>query len=226
MGKLIISLAVACFAAAFGLALVNAVTEGPIAEQKRLEVLRAIEMTLPPFDNDPVGEAVELAVTSADETVEDTVTFYIGRRGGQPTGIAFAVEGEGYGGFITVMLGVDLEGVVSGIRILEHLETPGLGANIEQSWFTDRFRGKSLESSQLVGGNLAVIKDGGDIDALTGATISPRGVATGVSWGLRLFERYRGGILGAARGRGGADPAAPTGGERTRHRFEGGGDER
>jgi electron transport complex protein RnfG len=199
MGRLIISLAVACFAAAFGLALVNAVTEAPIAEQRRLEVLRAVEETLPPFDNDPVGEALHMPVIPPGEEVPETVTVYVGERGEEPTGVAFAVKGEGYGGFITVMLGVDLQGVISGIQILEHLETPGLGANIEKSSFTVRFKGKSLENSRLVAGNLAVINDGGDIDALTGATISPRGVAAGVSWGLKIFSEYRGRILEEAR---------------------------
>jgi len=56
--------------------------------------------------------------------------------------------GEGYGGFITVMMGIDLAGNIAGIVILEHLETPGLGANIESAeLFRDQFKGKHRAGS-------------------------------------------------------------------------------
>ena len=93
------------------------------------------------------------------------------------------------------MLGVNPAGEITGIYILKHLETPGLGANIERPEFTEQFKGKSLANSKLVRGNLAVTKDGGDIQALTGATISPRGVVQAVNWGLKVFEKHKGEIL-------------------------------
>jgi electron transport complex protein RnfG len=123
--------------------------------------------------------------------------------------VAFQTFGEGYGGFIYIMMGIDLEGRISGVKILEHEETPGLGAKIEEPSFRGQFKGKSLENSVLVNGNLAVKKDGGDLDALTGATISPRGVAQAASAGLKIFARHRQEILGAeAPGEG---PAGETG---------------
>ena len=128
---------------------------------------------------------------------EKMLTVYLGRQGETITGVAFPVFGEGYGGLIHIMVGINLTGEISGITVLEHLETPGLGAKIEEPSFTDQFKDKSLENSTLVNGNLAVKKDGGDLDALTGATISPQGVAMAASAGLKIFQRHSAQILGS-----------------------------
>lgn len=189
MLKLIGVLTLTCLLSALGLAYVHKLTEEPIAEQKRLAKLRAAEAVLPPFDNDPVKEKKEL------EIKDKKVIFYIGKKEGKVVGIAFLQEGEGYGGFIKVMLGITPEGEISGVEILEHLETPGLGARIEESQFKGQFKGKSPTNSKLVEGKLAVDKDGGDIDALTGATISSRGIVSAVNKGLRIFKEHKEKIL-------------------------------
>jgi electron transport complex protein RnfG len=190
MVKLIGVLTLTCLLSALGLAYVNKLTEEPIAEQKRLAKLRAVNSVLPPFDNDPVKEKKELKIEGKK------ITFYIGKKEGKIVGVAFLQEGEGYGGFIKVMLGITPEGEIGGVEILEHLETPGLGARIEEPQFKEKFKGKSLANSKLAKGKLAVTKDGGDIDALTGATISPRGVVSAVNKGLKIFKEHREKILG------------------------------
>lgn len=194
--RLIFALTITCLVSALALAAIHGLTEEPIQEQKRLATMRAVQEALPPFDNDPVADTCQIILDEDEVGAQKALTVYLGRKGNEITGVAFPVFGEGYGGLIHIMVGINLQGEISGVKVLEHLETPGLGAKIEESSFTDQFKGRSLENSALVNGNLAVKKDGGDLDALTGATISPRGVAIAASSGLKIFQRHGTQILG------------------------------
>ena len=211
MVTLVVVLTLVCLISALALALVNGLTEGRIAEQKRLARLRAVAEALPRdevgYDNDPSED-----ITTTTEWQERDGTLkkiYLGKRNGAIVGAAFTSVGEGYGGFITIMMGVDLGGKVMGIEIIEHLETPGLGANIEKPklGFEDQFRGKSSKGSPE--GNLVVVKVGEadenwEIEALTGATVSPRGVVQAVNVGLEKFLRYGKQIFAGGTPKGGA----------------------
>lgn len=184
--KLVVVLTLVCLIAALALAGVDRITKEPRLEQKRLAHLKAIKSVLPPFDNDPLKDKKEI----------EEITFYLGKKEGKITGIAFSSKGVGYSGFITIMMGVSPEDdSITGIEILEHSETPGLGANIEKEEFRNQFKEKSLVNSKLVDGGLAVKKDRGDIDALTGATISSRGATEAVDKGLKMFLKYKEQIL-------------------------------
>ncbi|GAB4268370.1 MAG: electron transport complex subunit RsxG [Deferrisomatales bacterium] len=177
-----------CAVAAFGLARVHRMTEGPIREAKRQELLRAVRAVLPAFDNAPDAEAVAV----------DEVTYYPGRKGGRLTGVAFPVASpEGYAGTIEALVGVDPDGRVSGVVVLSHAETPGLGAKITDPGFLAQFRGKDL-----AGAKWAVKKDGGDFDQITGATISPRALVQALRRGLERFERARDRVVAAPPGDG------------------------
>ena len=190
MVRLIGVLTLTCLISALGLAYIHKLTEEEIAGQKRLAKLRAVETVLPPFDNDPVKEKKEIKIEG------EKITFYIGKKEGKVVGVAFLQEGEGYSGFIKVMLGITPKGEIGGVEILEHLETPGLGARIGEPQFKAQFKGKSLTNSQLVERKLAVTKDGGDVEALTGATISPRGVVEAINKGLKIFKEHKEKIIG------------------------------
>jgi electron transport complex protein RnfG len=179
--SLIIVLSLTCVVASLSLALVNELTEGRIEKEQKIERLSSISKVLPEFNNDPLIDKKAIANT----------TFYIGKYNGRITGIACEGTGQGYSGSIRVMVGISPEGEVSGIEILEHLETPGLGSRIENEEFRAQFKGKSLADSKLVNGNLAVKNDLGDIDALSGATISSRGVTRAVNQALHLFQTHR-----------------------------------
>ncbi len=184
--RLVIVLTLVCLIAALALAGVDRLTKEPRLEQKRLAHLKAIRAVLPPLDNDLLKDKKEI----------EGVTFYLGKKEGEITGVAFSSKGEGYSGFITIMMGVRPEDdSITGIEILEHIETPGLGANIEKEEFKNQFKEKSLANSKLVEGRLAVKRDRGDIDALTGATISSRGVTEAVDEGLKIFLKYKKQIL-------------------------------
>ncbi|MBU4128763.1 RnfABCDGE type electron transport complex subunit G [bacterium] len=185
--RLVVVLTLVCLIAALALAGVDRLTKEPRLEQKRLARLRAIRAVLPPFDNDPLKDKKEI----------ERITFYLGKKEGEIIGVAFSSKGEGYSGFITIMMGVNPEdNSITGIEILEHMETPGLGANIEKGEFKNQFKEKSLANSKLVDGKLAVKKNKGDIEALTGATISSRGVTEAVDKGLKVFLKYKEEILG------------------------------
>ena len=179
--NLMVVLTLTCVIAALSLALADRLTEGRIDAQKKAEKVASIRNVLPAFDNDPLEDKKEI----------DGQTFFIGKKAGKITGIALEAEGEGYSGDIRIMAGIDPAGIITGIEILEQLETPGLGARIEDDSFRAQFRGKSLDNSKLVEGRLAVKKDNGDIDALTGATISSRGVTEAVDKALSIFQRYK-----------------------------------
>lgn len=91
-------------------------------------------------------------------------------------GYVVEVTPSGFGGTIDMVVGVDMTGAVTGVSIISMSETSGLGANASKDSFRSQFVGKS--------GTLAVSKDGGEIDALTGATITSRAVTSGVNTAL------------------------------------------
>ena len=105
------------------------------------------------------------------------------------------IRDSGYSGNIAIMVGVDPQGEVTGMEILSHAETPGLGDKITQPWFKDMFKGKSLDNADW-----RVKKDGGEFDQITGATISPRAVVGAIRRGLEFFREHQDEILGASGG--------------------------
>jgi len=102
-----------------------------------------------------------------------------------------AVAPDGYSGDIRLLIGVDRGGLVTGVRVLEHHETPGLGDPIEarRSDWIHRFTGLSLGRPPLA--QWRVKKDGGMFDQFTGATITPRAVVGAVRRALQEFEQNR-----------------------------------
>jgi electron transport complex protein RnfG len=115
----------------------------------------------------------------------DTVECYRGRMGEAYVGVAFPVIApNGYSGEIEIMVGVDTAGVVQGIAILQHRETPGLGAKIETEDFRNLYKNKSLSDPEV----WDVTKDGGTFRQITGATISSRAVTHAVARGLEFFR--------------------------------------
>jgi electron transport complex protein RnfG len=159
----------------------------PIAEQRRQEMLRAIRRVLPSISNEPDQDSVRLPIQNTGSGSPEEITFYRGRHDGEWVGVAFVVASqEGYGGEIEIMLGVNPQGTILGIEILDQRETPGLGAKIVQESFRRQFEGRSLADTQW-----AVRKDGGDIDQITGATVSTRAVVKAVQQGLKSFQQQR-----------------------------------
>ncbi len=92
---------------------------------------------------------------------------------GDKLGYAFLAVGKGYGGDINILVGLSDETTVKGIKIVSQTETPGLGSRITEPFFTDQFAGVAIN-------NVALSRDGGKIDAITGSTISSSAVVDAV----------------------------------------------
>jgi len=128
------------------------------------------------------------------------VHFFLGRKNGVPSGVVLFADTTGYSGAINMLLGIDANGVLTGVRVTNHKETPGLGDLIEpaKSKWIFGFEGKSLDNTAQK--NWHVKKDGGEFDSFTGATITPRGVVKGVYEGLQLFAKHKSEILSVKQG--------------------------
>ncbi|MBF0454376.1 MAG: RnfABCDGE type electron transport complex subunit G [Magnetococcales bacterium] len=173
------------------LAVTEAVTRGPIAEAKRLEILRALTQVLPQgFDNAPDSDTILLSDSRLNRKLKP-VTFYRGRKGDSNLGAAFVVTApDGYSGNIDIMLAVIPGGTISGIQVVAHAETPGLGDKIVITDWPQSFQGKTLDNTKW-----GVKKDGGDFDQFAGATITPRAVVGAIKKGLAFFVENEGKIF-------------------------------
>ena len=192
--KLVVALSLITAGAGLILSLVEQVTRAPIAEERRKETLRALESVLPPFDNAPDGDTVTLVIGKDKKDRDVQRVFFRGRQQQELSGVAFKVVApDGYSGNIYIMVGIQPDGTVSGIEILSHAETPGLGDKIAFDWFRDQFKGRTLDNTDW-----RVKKDGGEFDQLTGATISPRAVVGAVRKGLEFFRDNQETILADA----------------------------
>lgn len=118
--------------------------------------------------------------------------------GGDPVAALFAVSArDGYAGPIRILLGVGMDGVVTGVRILRHRETPGLGDRIEsaRSDWVYQFDGRSLGNPPVA--KWAIRTDGGEFDQLTGASVTPRAVIKAIRDTLIYFDAHRDELLSA-----------------------------
>ena len=166
--RLSITLLLITAAIAGALAGVNAITEDRIAAINAEKTQKAISQVLT-FE----GEAVLLENTPASVNGVTVTAVYE-----TSAGYAVQVEPAGFGGGINMMVGVDFEGKVLGISVVSHTETAGLGAvAAAKTEAGNNFRGQFVG----VDAECLVTKDGGDIDAITGATITSRAVCVGVS---------------------------------------------
>lgn len=190
--RLTVVLTVICSLAATALALVYTITKDPIAYQQRLKKLKAIKAVQPDYDNEPDQDFIDLKTDEKAEGEGGLTRYYITRKGETPTGVVFMISAVGYGGLIDLMVGLNPEGTITGVQVLRHTETPGLGAKITQDTFLQQFNERNLENT-----NWSLKKEGGDIDQISGATISPQAVVKALNQGLTFFFSNQDKILGA-----------------------------
>ena len=163
-----------------------------IEENRRQALLERLQVVIPVtlFDNDVLADTTSITDPDLLGTT-DAIRVYRGRRSGLPRAVAFRIVApDGYAGEIDLLMGVDADARITGVRVLSHRETPGLGDDIEaeRSDWIDGFIGKSLHNPNARGWR--VRRDGGEFDQFTGATITPRAVVHAVHRGLRFFERH------------------------------------
>ncbi|HOB19411.1 MAG TPA: RnfABCDGE type electron transport complex subunit G [Candidatus Atribacteria bacterium] len=163
--------------ATFALALTNMLTAEPIQEQIRIAEDEARKAVL------SNAESFEAVKTSSEEDASGGYPYimevYKGIAGNEVTGYTIKVANRGYGGKLIIIAGVNSDGNIEGVRLIQHSETPGLGAKAEQPDFMDQFSAKSA-NGQLV------LKE--DISAISGATITSRAVTNAVNAALDYYR--------------------------------------
>ena len=151
---------------AAALAGVNSITAPAIAELNAQKTQEAIELVLP---------------GGGEEKADFPATALVSKVYAGDAGYAVEVTPGGFDNTITMMVGVDTEGKVLGISIIKHTETAGLGAVAAAGTPAgENFRGQFVGAS----GSVSVTKDGGTMDAITGATITSRAICVGVNAAL------------------------------------------
>jgi electron transport complex protein RnfG len=169
----------------------NRVTHEPIARAEGDDKRQMLSQVIPAglADNDLLSDVVTLEGPRGRP-----LRVHLARRDGRVLAGAFEAVGRGYAGDIVLLMAVDGDGRVLGVRVLRHQETPGLGDKIEigKSPWIEGFKGRTIASS-----GWGVKKDGGAFDAFAGATITPRAVVKAVHEGLQFFLAHRSEILGA-----------------------------
>ena len=175
-------------------------TRDRIAEEKANALNRSLLDVMPAerLDNKLVEDQIKLESDALLGT-DRALPAYVARKNGEPTGVILQVSApEGYGGSINLLVGVSSTGEITGVRVIPpHVETPGLGDAIElqkSKWILS-FNGKSLQNTAEK--NWHVKKDGGEFDAFTGATITPRAVVDAVHKALLYVDQNRDTLLTA-----------------------------
>lgn len=181
--KLTVTLFVTCVIVAGLLGYVNSITAGPIAETNWKNTVEAMKAVVADPDNTEFSEAMENseAMTAAASGAGATLdSVYEATVGGESAGHAIKVVASGSQGNIEMMVGVDGEGAVSGVSIVKNSETSGIGSKVmtNVNGVLDQFIGKSAADGTLIVGT--------NVDAISGATVSTKGVTTGVNAALAV----------------------------------------
>lgn len=183
------------FCLGFGLvlALTKSVASADIASRAMEDRLSSLEQVLPGelHDNNPLTDTVQIKSAEGKD-----VTVYKARKAGKLTGFAYEIEGSGYAGPIRLMMGIDADGKIIGVRVLAHKETPGLGDRIETKKGPWILQFSGLSATNPAPERWKVKKDGGQFDQFAGATITPRGVVKAVHGGLEFFAANKSKLLG------------------------------
>lgn len=173
-----VALLLICLIATTLLAVTNSITQEKIA-LNAVETEKASRMLVLP-EGKEYGEVI---------TLDSGITYCVGTdESGEEAGYVFTSGAKGYGGTVSVMVGIDMTGAITGVEILSHSETPGLGANAVKPDFKARFAGKT--------GTLTVDKnsnDGQNVQAITAATITSKAVTSAVNAATAAYAEITGG---------------------------------
>jgi Na+-translocating ferredoxin:NAD+ oxidoreductase subunit G len=167
-------------------------TELRIARNERAWLQAQLDAIVPPalHDNDILTDTTQVHAPDALGS-DDAMTVYRARMHGASRAVIItSIAPDGYGGPITLLVGIDFQGKVLGVRILSHHETPGMGNDFElpgMHWL-DSFIGRSLANPDSRGWN--VRKDGGEFAQFTSATITPRAIVHAVARTLDYYQKH------------------------------------
>lgn len=185
--NMLFSLTLIALVASLALALVNNVTKGPIEKVNKEKIAQAVAKVLPAYDN----YTIDTVMVDTKKGKEPMVRYTAVDAEGNLVGKALeSWDDNGFGGRLSAMVGFDAEGNISGYEVLASAETPGLGAKADQ-WFQKEGKGCviGMNPSQ---NNITVKKDGGEVDAITGSTITSRAFCRMVATAYSAFNTEKG----------------------------------
>ena len=194
--QIIITTIILLMFAVIGTALVSYTfdnTRERIAANERATLLRQLHRLITPDQHDNI--LLDDAIAVHNESLlgtDEPVMVYRALKNGKPVALVIAaIAPDGYTGSIKLLVGINADGTLSGVRAIAHRETPGLGDAIEEerSDWIHGFTGASLENPPP--DRWKVRKDGGDFDQLTGATITPRAVVQAVRNALLYYRQHQ-----------------------------------
>lgn len=176
-------LTVICVGSGLALSGVYQITKEPIAMTKLQKVMApAVKAVLKGYDNNPLKDIKKITIGEDDKGRPVKLVIFPAKKKGKTFAVAFQSEGKGFGGDIKIMVGINAKKKdLTGIAIVEHHETPGLGARITEKSFTSSFKGKPIDK----------VLTPKDINALSGATFSTKGVVAAVNHARELYEQYK-----------------------------------
>lgn len=176
-----ITLLVITLAASACLAFVYNVTKGPIELVQIENKNKSIQEVLPGINNQPFAERYKIPSDG------DSLNCYPGKQDGELIGVAVETYSKkGYSGFISIIVGFKPDGTIINYSVIEHKETPGLGNKMTE-WFKTNKKEQSVLGKNPGKNNLTVNKDGGEVDAITAATISSRAFCDAIQ---RAYNAY------------------------------------
>ena len=186
MVRMVVVLSLICGVCALALSGLRSATADQI-ERQILTYLEGptVRTVLEGAENDLIEDRQKVEIDGKE------MTLFVAKRDGEIWGVAYETVGSGFGGDITVMVGYDLtDDELTGVQIVSHKETPGIGSKITMDQYTRSFIGMPLSS------DFRLETEGGDLDAITGATYSARGRAEAVRRSVELYPEVKAHLQG------------------------------
>lgn len=184
--NMLLSLTLIALVASLSLALVNNVTKGPIEKVNKEKIENAVAKVLP--QGKEYDLKTDIVKVKTDKGEEEMTRYTATGKDGVLVGKAVqAFDKNGFGGKLTAMVGFDAEGNITGYEILESSETPGLGAKADK-WFQADGKGKVIGLNPE-NNKISVKKDGGEVDAITGSTITSRAFCRLIAYAYDAYKQ-------------------------------------
>lgn len=179
--QMIVVLSVICTACGLALSGIRNMTAARIENQVLMNVQGPkVKRVLNGAENDLIADRKKITINGMD------ILLFIGKKEGKDWAVAYETAGKGFGGDLTLMVGYDLAlDKLTGIQVIAHKETPGVGSKVSEDQFTQRFKGLDI------GIKFLPKNEGGAIDAISGATYSSKGVLEAIRKSVELYPKIK-----------------------------------
>ncbi|MFH1154685.1 MAG: RnfABCDGE type electron transport complex subunit G [Pseudomonadota bacterium] len=155
------------------------------AQVLKFQKAPAVSSILSDVTNDPMKDRFKI------KDKDQEITFFVGKIDGKPLDVAFETTGKGFGGDLGLMVGINIDtDAIVGVRVTTHSETPGVGSRAKDNpTFVSQFSNMKMDRK------FAIKPDGGDIDAMSGATVTSKGVCIAAAQAQDIYTRLKPEIL-------------------------------